>query len=176
MPSLTADRHAPAGVLQIDPQQPARPSEPRRSSLLWPVDLVSKWAALVAVSALLLVGAWYAAAGESVWEDQRTAMSVGIGAFVFFAFVSLNLLLAGRRSIGLRRLRLLGELAPVAAGAAPAAAVLSSAPASDVLVGSSGLTRFHRADCPLAAGKDYPQASRSEHAAAGRMGCGVCRP
>jgi hypothetical protein len=43
-------------------------------------------------------------------------------------------------------------------------------------VGGKGLTRYHRADCALAVGRDWPAADLADHALAGRMPCGVCRP
>ena len=65
-------------------------------------------------------------------------------------------------------------------GAVPAAqekvAAISAPASSTHLVGGEGLTHFHRADCAMAAGRDWPELDRSAHERAGRTACGVCKP
>jgi hypothetical protein len=48
--------------------------------------------------------------------------------------------------------------------------------ATEVLVASPSMRRYHRPSCPLAAGKDAQAWSLPDHVAARRQPCGVCRP
>jgi hypothetical protein len=49
-------------------------------------------------------------------------------------------------------------------------------PSSRILVGGSDLRFYHREDCPMAAGRNWPAAAPSEHDLAKRIPCGMCRP
>ena len=49
-------------------------------------------------------------------------------------------------------------------------------PRAGRLVAGADMTRFHRADCPLVAGKRVSAAGREAHVRAGRGACGVCLP
>lgn len=148
-----------------------------QSTLLWTPQALSRWAAVVALSAIGLLGSWYAIGGEATWNDQVPAMNVGIACAVVANAAGIFLLLAGRRAIGIRRVVLLGE-PPVLAVPYPRDPMDLPAPTGEVaaLVGGAGLKHFHRADCTLAAAKSFPSASRSEHQSDGRIPCGVCRP
>jgi hypothetical protein len=44
----------------------------------------------------------------------------------------------------------------------------------DPLVAAASMARYHRADCPLAAGKPVTADTRTAHEQAGRQACGVC--
>jgi hypothetical protein len=70
----------------------------------------------------------------------------------------------------------LGEAATLApAGSGPVTALSASASAEHV-VAAEGLRRFHRPDCPIAAGRGWSPLPRRAHEAAGRGPCGICRP
>lgn len=58
-------------------------------------------------------------------------------------------------------------------GPQPAPSSLAEAE-SDRLVAAPAMSRFHRADCPLAAGKPVAADTRAAHERAGRRACGVC--
>jgi len=45
-----------------------------------------------------------------------------------------------------------------------------------LLVSGDGMSRYHRADCALAAGKRTSVAGRAAHERAGRAACAVCDP
>ena len=45
---------------------------------------------------------------------------------------------------------------------------------ADQLVAAATMSRYHRANCPLAAGKAVDADSRAAHERAGRRPCGVC--
>ena len=143
-----------------------------QAQLLWTPQVLSRWGGAVGLSLIGLVYSWYAVAGKATWDQQVAPLNVGIVSVVFTFGAGVSLLLAGRRSVGIRRVALLGEPPVVAAGVP----VTQVAAHSDALVSGPGLQRYHRADCSMAAGKHFAPASRAEHETAGRTGCGVCRP
>ena len=57
--------------------------------------------------------------------------------------------------------------------AGPAGAI-AAAGRTDQLVATATMSRYHRAGCPLAAGKPVVADSRNVHQRAGRKPCGVC--
>jgi len=143
-----------------------------QAQLLWTPQILSRWGAAVSLGLIGLVYSWYSVAGKASWDDQVAPLNVGVLSVVLTYGAGISLLLGGRRSVGIRRVALLGEPPVVAAGAP----VVKQAAHSDSLVSGPGLRRFHRADCSMAAGKHFASATRAEHETAGRTGCGVCRP
>jgi hypothetical protein len=166
------------GRLQVQPSgSRSREAQGAPQTLLWSPLALLRWGGLVVVALVVIVTCWYNISGKGDWNDQVNAMNVAIAALVIAQAAGIGLLLAGRRAIGLRRVSLLGEASPdyVPAGqvvAGPVAAVGVSA----VLVGEAGRTHYHRADCAMAAGRDWPQATELELQRAGLTPCGVCRP
>lgn len=57
--------------------------------------------------------------------------------------------------------------------AGPAGSVAAALP-GDRFVAAPSMSRYHRGDCPLAAGKPVAADSRAAHERAGRRPCGVC--
>lgn len=69
----------------------------------------------------------------------------------------------------------LHRLAAVVGVDSPGAATGGTAAVSgDQLVAAATMSRYHRAGCPLAAGKPVAAESRAAHERAGRRPCGVC--
>src|ERR1700712_4098658 len=157
--------------------RPSRRQDQRPSAhLLWNLTDLTRWGTAITFTMILLVGSWYVVSGRPTWNEQIPAMGVGIVSVVIANAASLGLLLAGRRAIGIRRQALLGE-APVPAETAQAWLPQDSATRSVVpLVGAAGLRHYHRADCTMAVGRDWPSATRSQHEDASRQPCGLCRP
>lgn len=149
------------------------------SSLLWSPLALLRWGGILVVALVVLVTCWYNISGKANWNDQVNTMNVAIASLVVAQAAGIGLLLAGRRTIGLRRVALLGEAAAdyVPAGQA-AVGTTDIAPigVSAVLVGEAGRTHYHRADCAMAAGRNWPAGSELELQRAGLTPCGVCRP
>ena len=146
-----------------------------QQGLLWTPRDVSRWGAVVSLAGVVLLGSWYSVAGKATWHDQVLSMNVGIAALVAANGAGIMLLLSGRRAIGVRRVALLGDPAPVRVVPYPVEPD-PGAVRGDELVGGEGLTHYHRGDCPMAAGKPFLAASRDVHERSGRAACGVCRP
>lgn len=162
-----------AGHLALTREQAAA-ATPR---MLWSPRDVSRWGAVVCLSAVVLLGAWYSVSGKDNWDSQVLSLNVGLAAVIAANAAGVLLLLAGRRAVGVRRMALLGDPPPQLLVPYPTEPLhdLLTAPA-DALVAGRGLTHFHRADCPMAAHKSFAPATRSEHERAGLTACGVCRP
>ena len=109
---------------------------------------------------------------ERVYDDQVPGINVAIVGVVLANAAGVLLLLAGRRSVASRRVAVLGAMP----GAQEMALSITAPASSALLVGGEGLTHFHRADCAMAAGREWPALERAAHERAGRTACGVCTP
>lgn len=147
-------------------------------TLLWTPLALLRWGGILVVALVVIVSGWYNIAGKASWNDQVTTMNIALASLVIAQSAGIGLLLAGRRSIGLRRVMLLGEASQdyVPASQASAVGAPTGAASATVLVGEAGRTHYHRADCAMAAGRDWPAASELELQRAGLTPCGVCRP
>jgi hypothetical protein len=151
-----------------------------RTALWTRLDLV-RTSLLLLLGVVLWVVGWYNASDDLDVDNQIAPLNLSVAGTLVAGAGFVLWFLAGRRAVGARR-RVIVErrrslVVPVESG--PDARPQSLAPraASGVLVGGSNLRRFHRSDCPLAAGRtDWTAAARAEHSAAGRVACGVCLP
>lgn len=142
-------------------------------SLLWSPDALARWGMTLATSFVLLVGGWFSTSGTGQYDEQVVGLAVAVGAVILAAGSGVSLVLKGRRAVGQRRLVLLGE-SPVRDEVAKADVATEVGVVA--LVASSDRLRYHRADCVMARGRDYPAASGAQHESQGRLPCGVCRP
>jgi hypothetical protein len=125
---------------------------------------------VLAVGAMLLGVAWFGAATKDTVEGQVGYGVAGVvGVCVIFAG-GILWLVAGRRSVGLRIRRLLGEPPRRSVEPGPPHAVVPSGG----LVAGDGVRHFHLTTCPMAAGRTWPVSEPEEHERAGRQPCGIC--
>jgi hypothetical protein len=127
-----------------------------------------------------LLVAWYEIAGKGVFNDQVGWLSLAIGAVVVELYALSALILRGRRALGERRATLIGdEIAGLLGRAVRPAAAASVAPngsaagAGQVVV-VPGSTLFHRADCPMTAGREGRPLGLADAVRSGATPCGVC--
>ena len=121
------------------------------------------------VGAVLCAVAWWMASGDRTFREQLSLATVSIVGVVLIVAAETAWVLRGRANVG-RRIRAL-------LGAAPVATVDEPVVADDgALVAGQGLRRYHRPDCALARGHDWPATGWDEHRRAGRQPCGICRP
>jgi hypothetical protein len=120
----------------------------------------------LAAGAVVVLAAWFLAAGEVDTADQMPFASLAVlggllGLYGIFGWVT-----QGRRRVGERARFLLGTTAPTNVDVA----------SDETLVAGGTRHWFHRADCLLAASRDWPAAARTAHEAAGRRPCPACKP
>ena len=150
------------------------------AATLWsPADLAIT-TILVAVGVCLWFVGWYSASDKLVEGDQVVPLNIAAAGTLLAGAGLVSWFLNGRRAIRSRR-RLLIERrrAQVRIAEVPearAATTLAPRSSSPVLVAAPELQRFHRADCPFAAGRNWPAAAREQHESAGRTPCGACLP
>ncbi|HUR75639.1 MAG TPA: hypothetical protein VMZ00_15265 [Sporichthya sp.] len=150
----------------------ARADSGARAASPWTSQMYVLYAVLAVVGAILFLVGMGLVSNKTVYDDQVPGINLAIVGVVLANAAGVLLLLAGRRSVIARRVRVLGavpDLADQSAGPAK--------PASSItLVGGEGLTHFHRDDCAMAAGRNWPALDRAAHERAGRTACGVCKP
>ena len=130
------------------------------------------YAVLAVIGAVLFFVGMGVVGNEKTYDDQVPGINLAIVGVVVANAAGVLLLLAGRRSVTARRVDVLGAVPK-----AMEKAVAITAPASStVLIGGEGLTHFHRSDCSMAVGRDWPAQDRSAQERAGRTACGVCKP
>ncbi len=161
-------------------RKPSRRSEPAAPGGL-PSATGSPWEsrAYVVYGVLWILGAGVFLSGMSVvsrettYQDQAPGINLAVAGVVLSSAAGVFLLLIGRRAVTARRVALLGVVPEEREHIVRPTSVTAR---SVQLVGRDGLTHFHRADCVMAAGRDWPALDRVIHESAGRTACGVCNP
>lgn len=133
---------------------------------LWSKSDGRRLAVLMGIGAVIVAVAWFFAAGRDDAGDQLAFVSLSLLGVLVCTAGSFGWLQRGRRAVGARTRLLLGS-APGARVDAPSAAELVAGPAAKW---------FHRSDCLLAEGRNWPAAPGSTHEAAGRRACPACKP
>jgi hypothetical protein len=131
---------------------------------------VSAVAAVLGAVALLV--SWAGSSTATALGQQTTWIGVGIGALLAASAAASYWLLQGRRAVVRRRADWVVRERSRRRGGQEAA----SAGVTEQLVALASMTRFHRGDCPLVAGKPVVAGNRAAHEREGRRPCGVCRP
>ena len=126
-----------------------------------------------AVALALLVGACLGASSELRPADQTGWLHLGIVAIATAGVFHGGFLFSGRRTL-VRRRRAVFLAYEHPAGPEPSA--FGSAASDSLPVAAAAMTRYHRPECLLVAGKPVVGANRAAHAEARRKPCGVCRP
>lgn len=155
------------------PVDPAGASAVAIGPIPWRSRDLTRWTLGTWIGLTALVVAWFGASGSAELDVQYRWLNVGIAGTVVTGAANVVWLLNGLRAVRERRHRmieaLLGEEAP---NEAPV-----PRPATDDarLVAAPSMTRYHRADCLLVAGKAVTASSLRAHRAGGRRPCGVCQ-
>ena len=121
---------------------------------------------LLAVGAVIIALSWFFAAGRPDAGDQLVFVSLSLVGALLGMSATAGLLLRGRRLVGARTGLLLGT-----GPAGPTDTVLSAE-----IVAGPDAKWFHRSDCLLVEGRQWPAAPLSAHLAAGRKACPACKP
>lgn len=132
----------------------------------WSAQDAVHLAARLTAGAGLVAVAWFFVGGEVDPGRQIGYVSLSLLGGLVGLYAVLSWVLTGRRRIGTLAEAMLGR------PAAPAVDVPSSAR----LVGGPGGRWFHRADCPLARGRDWPDVASAGATDIGHEPCPACRP
>ncbi|MEU9230469.1 hypothetical protein AB0D40_39840 [Streptomyces massasporeus] len=137
------------------------------------------WAALAAGAVLCVVG-WYGVSGERYAERQLPYLASCTIPGAALIIAGAVLLARGRESIAARRVEelygLLVEDAPAGPEETGRGALAPLAVSGDLLMVPGG-TLWHRADCPLVAGKAEAVPVDSKLVAGGELDpCPICEP
>jgi hypothetical protein len=150
--------------------RPAASNEDRPSTGPWSRRDLAVIATTTILGGGLLVVSWAGASGEVTLDDQLGWLALGVLGLFLVTLANARCILAGRRAVG--RLR-----APRSTRPSPAARPAPGLePRLVRIVAPAPTTRFHRADCPLVAGKGTSPGPRSGFEEDGLVACGVCRP
>jgi hypothetical protein len=150
-------------IARVAPAGPV-PWRPAHLAVLW---------VTVAVGATLLMLAWWGASATASGSSQVAWIDIGVCGLLVAGVGITSWVFAGRRAVGARRMRLLPDALHATARAADAPSVDER---GGRLVTAAHLTRYHRAGCPMVAGKSVRAATEARHRAAGLEPCGVCLP
>jgi hypothetical protein len=145
--------------------------------LPWSSDQLARLIVADAIALGLIAGGWYGTSGEGLPQHQLPWVAMALGGLVLGGVANALWLLKGRHLVGISRVNLLpsGLVESLrvrrAGGGTGVRGHLDA-----VLVSAPGMQHFHRAWCPLAAGKPCTDATRAEHERSGLRPCGVCEP
>jgi hypothetical protein len=154
---------------------PARMTSPDRRSVPWQVgDLMLLYLTNVAGLLLIVVG-WYEASGALSQDAQILWLDLGIVGVIVAGAGNVLWLLTGRRAVGeLRRALTPALMARFAEPTGDSRAIDLETDSGQLVTGAE-MTRYHRADCLLVAGKEVQAAAEATHRSEGRRPCQVCR-
>jgi hypothetical protein len=136
----------------------------------WTGEDALRWGVTVGAGAVVVVVAWWYTAGRATLAGQLGFASVGVLGLAVSFYGNAAWMLRGRRTAGLRMAYLLGQ-PPGLHGTD-----VVSRPHAHQLVAGSGQRWYHRADCPLAAGRQWLATTRAAAEQDGRAPCGICQP
>jgi len=147
-----------------------RPTAPVRQPFPWDVPDLFRWFALLSLSLVGIVVAWWCASGTATFNRQLTWLNVGVAAVIIGGLGNMTWLLQGRRALALRRRDVLTAIAAAEGTTRPIAVDGDDGKC----VAVAGTTRYHRLGCAAIAGKTVRTMSVAKHERAGRRPCGLC--
>jgi hypothetical protein len=134
-----------------------------------------QWGAVLAVGHILCLVAWWLVSREAGFQHQARWAALSVAGFVVVAYADVSWLLRARWAVIQRRRSLLPDEPGDPRGTVAVTAAIAPAQPSGVVLGE-GLDHFHRPDCPLAVGKNWPPLDRDRAVAVGKRPCGMCEP
>jgi hypothetical protein len=175
MQSVSALTTGDAAALGIDRSQEGAvlgPAPLEYAAEPWGSRELIRFVALSVASLVLLAVGWLGAGGEALLEEQMPFLDVAVAGLLVGAAGGALWVIAGIRAVRSRKAVVKALVAVRAGGTAAGAASVRS----DMFVAGAAMTRFHRPDCSLVAGKELAAATRVDHQRAGRRACGMCAP
>jgi hypothetical protein len=145
-------------------------------SMPWHIGDVQRLLLTLALAAIGITASWVGISGTVVWSRQMLWLAVGIASTAVAGVGVMAWLLTAFRAVRVRQSRMADGLAARLVLDDDVASTTNDEVASDPsqLVAAPAMTRFHRADCPLVAGKAAAALTAARRARL--RPCGVCRP
>jgi hypothetical protein len=134
----------------------------------WSPAEALRWLVIGVGGILVWAIAWWFSHREAAFAHQLQWVTLGIAGFIVVAWADVTWLMKARSSIVERRKLLLAD---VVGAAAPLTEAYGGS-----LVAGPGLVNFHRSDCVIAVGKNWPEVDRHGAAASGQRPCEMCNP
>lgn len=152
--------------------------DPNAAKLPWAYHSLLRLGTLVLVSLAVLVAAWIGSSRRGTLPSQNGWLLIGLASPAVLITAATRWLLEGFHNVRHRQnsvsARLDAVIEVIVDDGAPAIEPPIRGDSSFVLV--AGLSRYHRPDCPLVAGKPVRDVDPTGRAASGLLPCGVCRP
>ena len=143
----------------------------------WSSEDVIRWVGLWAIGVIMLVIGWYLASGRSTFQSQLVPADIAIGGAILVCLANVLWLLNGRQAVGRRMQYLLGSVAEVVnVDLSTSSSSTSTADGIVRLVAGPGLHHFHRENCVMASGRDWPAFHAGDDGAIDRVPCSLCLP
>jgi hypothetical protein len=143
-----------------------------RALLPWTNDGLLRLLIAQAVALGLIMASWYAVSGAPALAAQMNGLEFGIAGLALSGGANGLWLLHGRRTVGLAR------VATLSSHISPDESRGSSIDRRHIdvaLVAVPGSTRYHRAECPMVAGRTLQPLVETD-AAAAMVPCELCQP
>lgn len=141
-------------------------------SMPWGDRDVMRLCVTSAIGLVAITVAWYGISGSAYTGTQALWLNIGIAGAVISALGNAVWLMRGRREVGRRRVELVSSRQDEATiEPSPRVAVEYTLTMPLGMVRAEGMSRVHRADCPLVAGKSWEPANIGDGEP-----CGVCVP
>jgi hypothetical protein len=175
---MSASVHPADGTLAL-PARGARPATATvdavtadRSSpaSLWARRDVVQLVVLSVLGVVLMAAGWYMSGDGQPLDQQMPRLDLAVGGLLIGVLGGGLFLIRGLRGVADRK----ATVKALAARRVAARATATPLVATDELVAAADMTRYHRAACPLVAGKPVAAAGRAEHERRDRRPCGLC--
>ena len=137
----------------------------------WHAGDVSSLATLNAVGLALLVTGWFMASGQLLFHNQVAGANVAVAGVIVAGVGNGVWLVTGRRAVGMRREVFARSVVAYATDRANTPSATAALP-----VAATGMTKYHRPECPFVAERRVTSRTAKTHEKQGRTPCGVCRP
>lgn len=170
---MTAPLTLPTPLRRLDPTE-LRTRHPAGLRPWTSPDLI-RTTVCNAIGLLLIVASWYQASGQTLVRAELTWFELGLVGVAVAGAGNALWLLNGRRQVGLARIQVLPgtNSRPERTLSLPHR---SAGPGSAELVSAPNMTRYHRSDCPLVAGKPVKPILVRQPGRAKRTPCELCEP
>jgi hypothetical protein len=170
-PAQTAALEVVAGGPAQSPTTPADSVTVTYGAEPWGRREFVGFAALTALGGAFLGAGYLGTSAELQLGEQVPFLDLGVAGVVVAGVGGVAWLTTGLRAVRSRKAAVLAQVRSRFDGAS---AVDDAAPGAEVLVAGARMTRYHRPDCLLVAGKPVSPGSPADQRRAGRRPCGVC--